>query len=97
MTAINYIDMDTTMERLNDEIDTIDTLIGGHIVKGVSLRELRPLARLRANLSLERKALQGAMDRVESHDEVHMDVEELEFDSESTLSGMGFISVETIR
>ncbi len=97
MSMLNYINMDCTMEHLNDEIETIDGLIGEHIQDGVGITGLRPLARLRANLSVQRIELREAMDHAESHDEVHMDVEELDFDSESTLSGMGFISVETIR
>lgn len=94
---VNYIDLDVTVERLNDEIDTIDSLIGEHIQDGVGLNDLRPLARLRATLSVQRKELQASMERVEEVDEVCMEVEELDFDSESTLSGMGFICVETIR
>lgn len=80
----SYIDMDITMERLNDEIDVCDTLIGGHIMKGVGINDLKPLARLRANLSLQRKDMQEAMDRAESVTEVY-------WDSDS------FISVETVR
>lgn len=80
----NYIDMDITMERLNDEIDVCDTLIGGHIMKGVTIDDLKPLARLRANLSLQRKEMRDAMDKAESVTEIYVDSD-------------SFIEVETVQ
>ncbi len=96
MSTINYTDMDITMERLNDEIECIDDLIRGHIRGGVGIKDLQSLARLRANLSLQRSDLQGAMDAAEAVTEVCF-VEERHFDVESTLSGQGFVTLETIR
>lgn len=95
-----YIDMDITMERMNDEIDTCDKLIGEHIEAGVQMKDLWSLARLRANLSNEREALDKAMDDYEGHDEVHYGTvveEDVDFDSEITMSGRGFVALDTIR
>ena len=93
----SYVDMDITMERIGDEIECIDHAIGEHIGRGVGVKDLMPLARLRADLSMQRTNLQNAMDREASVTEVHFNMEELDFDVESTLNGQGSITVETIR
>ncbi len=97
MNTINYTDMDITMERIGDEIECIDNAISEHISRGVSIKDLTPLARLRADLSKQRKDLQGAMDAAECITEVHFNVEECDFDSEITMSGQGIIAVDTLR
>ena len=94
----SYVDMDITMERIGDEIECIDHAISEHIERGVSCNDLMSLARLRANLSIQRVNLQNAMDEAESVTEVYFNVEERDFDVESTLNGQrGFVTLETIR
>ncbi len=91
-----YIDMDITMERLNDEIECIDHAIGEHISRGLTVKDLMPLASLRAKLSMQRTNLINAMDRDASVTEVCW-MEEHDFDSEITMSGQGIIAVDTLR
>jgi hypothetical protein len=94
----SYVDMEITLERLGDEIECIDHALGEHISRGVQVKDLMSLARLRANLSIKRVNLINAMDREASVTEVHFNVEERNFDVESTLNGQrGFITLETIR
>ena len=93
----SYIDMDITLERIGDEIECIDHAIGEHIGRGVGVKDLMPLARLRADLSMQRTNLINAIDREASVTEVCFDVEERDFDVESTLNGQGFVTLETIR
>lgn len=93
----SYIDMDITMERIGDEIECIDHAIGEHIGRGVKVNDLMPLASLRAKLSMQRINLRNAMDCAESVTEVHFNVEDVDFDVESTMSRNGFMTLETIR
>lgn len=79
------INIPHVLSRLGEEILLLDKTIKGAIKGGLSINEFGKLIKSRASLSIQRKELMEQF-MAESH-----------FDSESTLCGMGHITVETIQ